>query len=95
MVVESQALFLLSFTTFDTLGQNSTTTKLLQNQNIDGLSTQDKEHRFEQDQLTDRVMVKDMGKGVSAVELSFENPIVISQRFDEELLTPANFTNPK
>lgn len=40
-------------------------------------------------------MLKDMGKGVRSIELSFENPIIISQRFDEELLTPANFTNPK
>ena len=36
-----------------------------------------------------------MGKGIRDVELSFENPIIISQRFDEGLLTPNNFTNPR
>jgi hypothetical protein len=40
-------------------------------------------------------MVKEMGKGIRDIELSFENPITVSRRHDEGLLTPANFTNPK
>lgn len=41
------------------------------------------------------MMVKEMGKGIRDIQLSFENPIIISQRLDEGLLTPQNFTSPK
>jgi len=80
MVVESQALFLLSFTTFDSL--SARTENLTEAVNFakdrNETTTAEKELRFEQDQLSDRVMVKEMGKGVRDIELSFENPITVS-----------------
>ena len=55
---------------------------------MNSVGTEEREMRFSYDQIIDRVMVKEMGKGVRHVEMSFENPIVISQRQDEGLLTP-------
>ena len=80
MVVESQALFLLSFTTFDSLsaGTENLTEAINSAKDRNETTTAEKELRFEQDQLSDRVMVKEMGKGVRDIELSFENPITVS-----------------
>ena len=40
-------------------------------------------------------MVKEMGKGVREIELWFDYPLTVTQRFDEGLLTHQNFTNQK
>ena len=40
-------------------------------------------------------MIKDMGKGLDEVEIMFKNPIIVSSRYDEDLITAANFTHPK
>ena len=40
-------------------------------------------------------MVKEMGKGLRSTDLSFDNPIIVTRRYDELLLGPANFTNYK
>jgi hypothetical protein len=40
-------------------------------------------------------MLKEMGRGVRDVKLEFVNPIVVSQRHDEGMVMPENFTNPK
>ena len=55
----------------------------------------EKELKYEDDQLTDRIMVKEMGKGLRSTDLSFDNPIIVTRRYDELLLGPANFTNYK
>jgi hypothetical protein len=36
-----------------------------------------------------------MGKGIDEVEIIFNNPIVVSSRQDEGLVTVSNFTHPK
>ena len=36
-----------------------------------------------------------MGKGVRSIQIEFQNPIVVTQRFDELLLGVDNFTHPK
>lgn len=36
-----------------------------------------------------------MGKGIDEVEIMFKNPIMVSSRYDEDLITVANFTHPK
>ena len=56
-------------------------------------SRTDKESRFHNDQLIERVMVKEMGKGIREIEIWFDYPITVTQRFDEGLLTHKNFTN--
>ena len=50
-------------------------------------TTEEKEARFATDQLTDRLMVKEMGSGIRAVEIRFDEPIMVTQRLDEGLLT--------
>ena len=40
-------------------------------------------------------MLKEMGRGIRDVKIEFQNPIVVSQRLDEGILLPENFTNPK
>jgi hypothetical protein len=57
-------------------------------------TTEEKEARFATDQLTDRLMVKEMGSGIRAVEIRFDEPIMVTQRLDEGLLTLQNFSNP-
>lgn len=51
--------------------------------------------RFGNDQLTERVMIRDMGKGNRDIEIVFGNPIIVTQRYDEGLATLENFTHPK
>jgi len=36
-----------------------------------------------------------MGKGIDEVEIMFKNPIIVSTRYDEDLVTLSNFTHPK
>ena len=36
------------------------------------------EGKYLQDQLTDRVLIKDMGRGVKELKIEFENPIIVS-----------------
>lgn len=40
-------------------------------------------------------MVKEMGKGIREIEIWFDYPITVTQRYDEGLLTHKNFTNQK
>jgi hypothetical protein len=51
--------------------------------------------RFKSDQLSERIMVKDMGGGNREVEIRFDDPIIITSRRDEGLLTPKNFSHPQ
>jgi len=41
-------------------------------------TTHQKEERFETDQLTDRMMVKEMGGGIRTVEIRFDEPIIVT-----------------
>lgn len=38
-------------------------------------------------------MVRDMGYGIDLIEISFENSVIVTQRFDEYLLTVDDFQN--
>jgi hypothetical protein len=66
-IVESKAYFILSFWSYDDNSKmpvNSTNSSL--------------ESNFTYDQLTDRILLKDMGHGVKEIRLEFENPIVVT-----------------
>lgn len=101
-VVEGQSLFQLSFFTYDkmtnvfnhyedVLGLNPS----IKTKKFEDITTiAEKEARFETDQLTDRIMVKEMGNGIRTVSIWFDEPIIVTQRLDEGLLTLQNFTNP-
>ena len=41
-------------------------------------SRAEKESRFHNDQLIERVMVKEMGKGIREIEIWFDNPIIVT-----------------
>ena len=81
---EGSALFQLSFSTYNFIPNQP---KILHDS--------DNEATYENDHLTDRVMIREMGKGLKAAYLYFDNPIIITTRKDELLMGPANFTNPK
>lgn len=89
--MENSASFQLSFYSYDnfTAIPNSLISE------SSNLTTSERELRFSHDHLTDRLMLKEMGKGVRDVKLEFVNPIVVSQRLDEGMVMPENFTNPK
>lgn len=40
-------------------------------------------------------MVSEMGRGIRTVKIAFENPVIVSQRFDEGLVKIEQFQNPK
>lgn len=77
-MLEGQALFHLSFFSYDKFNEVDNDFKFTTTQEMNGIGTEEREMRFSYDQIIDRVMVKEMGKGVRHVEMSFENPIVIS-----------------
>ena len=60
----------------------------------DVTTTQEREARFETDQLTDRLLVKEI-YGIRSVEVQFDDPIIVTQRLDEGLLTLKNLSMPK
>ena len=56
-IVEGQSLFALTFTSYDRISNVTI------NYN-NSLNTTEKMNRFSNDQLTERLMIKDMGKGI-------------------------------
>jgi len=50
---------------------------------------------FAEDQLADRIMLREMGNGVRDVVIRFENPVVITQRNSEKFLNANNFSKPE
>jgi len=78
-MMEGQALFQLSFFSYDKLTDvNNEYTFTTPNESQNNVNTGDREERFSNDQIIDRMMVKEMGRGVRDIQISFENPIIIS-----------------
>ena len=77
-MMESQALFQLSFFSYDKLTDVNNDYEFTSPNESQNVSTRDREDRFSNDQIIDRVMVKEMGRGIRDIQISFENPIIIS-----------------
>lgn len=75
--MEGQALFQLSFYSYDNLTDvnNEIVGQIPESTYF---STEEREERFSNDQLIDRVMVKEMGRGIRDIQISFENPIIVT-----------------
>ena len=76
-LMEGQALFQLSFYSYDNLTDvnNEIVGQIPESTYF---STEEREERFSNDQLIDRVMVKEMGRGIRDIQISFENPIIVT-----------------
>jgi hypothetical protein len=70
-IAETHALFILTFVGYEQITNVSS-------QYNDSLTTAQKEERFNNDQLTARTMVRQMGRGNRDLEIRFANPIMIS-----------------
>ena len=70
-IQEAHAIFQLSFVGYERITNVSSPYH-------DKLTTNEREMRFNNDQLTERVMIREMGQGNRDIELVFGNPIIVT-----------------
>ena len=90
------SVFRLTFHLYDNYTRGDTNEYLgkwleAEKDEMDGTYVDQKLDRFLQDQIVGRSMVRDMGFGIDLLEISFENSVIVTQRFDEYLLTMDDF----
>lgn len=83
-LIDSNSLFLMNFYSYD---------KLTHDPDVK-VTKRIAESLFIHDQLVNKQMVRDMGRGVKDVEVIFENPIIVTSRQDEHSILPEHFTRP-
>lgn len=87
IVEERHQLLYLSFVAYEKITN-------LTIPNVANLTTAEREGRYVDDQLSDRIFLVEFGTGVRKAEIRLKNPVIISQRYDEDMVKIEDFVNP-